>query len=135
MKLSDRAAAFLNEKRFGVLATVNDDGAPQQTVMWYLPQDGTIVMNTRKGRKKDRNLVRDGRASLCVEDAQRYVALRGTISVDDDPERGQASVLAVASRYEGPEEAQRQVDETFSQQHRITLTMTIDHVDEHGFEE
>jgi PPOX class probable F420-dependent enzyme len=135
MKLSDKAAAFLNEKRFGVLATVNADGSPQQTVMWQLPDDDTIVMNTRKGRVKDRNLVRDGRASLCVEEAQRYVTLKGTITVDDDPARGQESVLAVAARYEGEAEAKRQVEEIFSKQHRITLTLHVDHVDEHGFEE
>jgi PPOX class probable F420-dependent enzyme len=135
MKLSEEAAAFLNEKRFGVLATVNADGSPQQTVMWYLPQGDTIVMNTRKGRVKDRNLVRDGRASLCVEEAERYVTLKGVISVDDDAAHGQESVLAVASRYEGEAEAKRQVEEIFSKQHRITLTLHVDHVDVHGFEE
>lgn len=135
MKLSDSARAFLNEKRYGVLATGNDDGSIQQTVMWYLPQGSTIVMNTRKGRKKDRNLDRDGRASLCVEDAERYVALRGRITVDTDREHGQTSARAVASRYEGAEEAERLMAEDFSKQHRITLTMTVDHVDEHGFED
>ena len=33
--LSDKARAFLEEKRFAVLATINQDGTPQLTTMWY----------------------------------------------------------------------------------------------------
>jgi len=135
MKLSKQELDFLNEIRFGVLATVNADGSPQQTVMWYLPVDGdTILMNTKKGRVKDKNLVRDGRASLCIEEGQRYVAMRGTVVVDEDPENGQETMRAVTTRYVGAEEADRQVKEMYSKQHRIALTLKIDSVDTHGFE-
>jgi PPOX class probable F420-dependent enzyme len=136
MTLSQQAFDFLNEIRFGVLATVNADGSPQQTVMWYLPVDGdTILMNTKKGRVKDRNLSQDGRASLCIEEGQRYVAMRGTIVVDNDAENGQATMRAVTTRYVGEEEADRQMAEMYSKQHRITLTLKIDSVDTHGFED
>ena len=136
MKLSERELEFLNEIRFGVLATLNADGAPQQTVMWYLPVDGdTILMNTKKGRVKDKNLERDGRASLCVEDGQRYVSMRGTIVVDNDPENGQETMRSVTTRYVGEEEAERQMNEMYSKQHRIALTLKIDSVDTHGFED
>jgi PPOX class probable F420-dependent enzyme len=135
MKLSEQQLAFLNEIRFGVLATVNADGSPQQTVMWYLPVDGdTILMNTKKGRVKDKNLGRDARVSLCVEEGQKYVAMRGTISVDDDADHGQETMKAVTTRYEGAEVAERQMKEMYSKQHRITLTLKIDSVDTHGFE-
>lgn len=136
MTLSQRELDFLNETRFGVLATVNADGSPQQTVMWYLPVDGkTILMNTKKGRVKDKNLDRDGRASLLVEEGQRYVAMRGVIVVDNDAERGQETMRAVTTRYEGEREAERQMAESFSKQHRITLALQIDSVDTHGFED
>lgn len=136
MKLSTQAFDFLSEVRFGVLATVNADGSPQQTVMWYLPIDrDTILMNTKKGRMKDKNLMRDGRVSLCVEAGQRYVAMRGRIEVDNDAERGQETMRAVTTRYEGVEEADRQMAEIFGKQHRITLTLKIDSVDTHGFED
>ena len=136
MKLTDQQFAFLREIRFGVLATVNADGSPQQTVMWYLPVDGdTIQMNTKKGRIKDKNLERDGRVSLCIEDGQRYVAMRGTIEVDHDPEHGQETMRAVTTRYVGEAEAEKQVNEMYSKQHRIALTLKIDSVDTHGFED
>ena len=136
MKLTEQQLAFLNEIRFGVLATLNSDGTPQQTVMWYLPvDDGTILMNTKKGRVKDKNLERDGRASLCIEEGQKYVAMRGTIVVDNDAERGQETMTAGTTRYVGEEEMERQVAEMYSKQHRITLTLKIDSVDTHGFED
>jgi PPOX class probable F420-dependent enzyme len=136
MTLSQQAFDFLSEVRFGVLATLNADGSPQQTVMWYLPVDrDTILMNTKKGRVKDKNLERDGRVSLCVEEGQRYVAMRGTVIVDHDAERGQETMRAITARYVGEEEADRQMAEIFGQQHRITLTLKIDAVDTHGFED
>lgn len=136
MKLTDQQLAFLREIRFGVLATVNADGSPQQTVMWYLPVDGdTIQMNTKKGRIKDKNLERDGRVSLCIEDGQRYVSMRGTIVVDNDAANGQESMKAITTRYVGVEEMERQFAESYSKQHRITLTLKIDSVDTHGFED
>ncbi len=136
MKLTEQQLAFLNEKRFGVLATVNANGSPQQTVMWYLPQDGnTMLMNTKKGRAKDKNLGRDARASLLIEDGQRYVAMRGRITIDDDADRGQDTMRAITTRYEGREAAEQQIADIYSTQHRITLTLDIERVDTHGFDE
>jgi predicted pyridoxine 5'-phosphate oxidase superfamily flavin-nucleotide-binding protein len=34
-QIADNVRDFLNERRFAVLATINKDGTPQQTVMWY----------------------------------------------------------------------------------------------------
>lgn len=136
IKLSEQQLAFLSETRFGVLATVNADGSPQQTVMWYLPVDNrTILMNTKKRRVKDKNLERDPRVSLLVEDGQRYVAVRGRISVDDDATRGQETMRTITTRYEGAETAARQMEELYSKQHRITLTLDIESIDTHGFDE
>ena len=74
--LSDKAREFLNEKRFAVLATINKDGTPQQTVMWYELQGDEVMMNTAQGRLKDRTLARDPRTSICIEDGQRFVTPR-----------------------------------------------------------
>jgi len=134
VELRDDVRTFLDEKRYGVLATVNASGSPQQTVMWYEPRGNTIVMNTLRGRRKDRNLLRDPRASICVEDGLRYVTLSGTIALDEDPATGQASIAALARRYEGAAEAEKLVRETFGRQERVTLILTVDSVDVHGFD-
>jgi PPOX class probable F420-dependent enzyme len=134
LKLRDDVRSFLEEPRFGVLGTINADGGPQQTVMWYLVRGDTIVMNTRRGRRKDRNLLRDPRASLCVEDDYRYVTFEGTIEMIEDRAVAQADIAALATRYHGPAEAEQRVRDSFSQQERITLLLTVDRVDVHGFD-
>jgi PPOX class probable F420-dependent enzyme len=132
--LRNDVEAFLAEVRFGVLATINADGTPQQTVMWYEPRGETVMMNTLRGRRKDDNLLRDPRASLCVEAGQRYVTLAGTIEIVDDPAVGQADIAALARRYEG-DTAAEMVRTTFAKQERVSLLLHVERVDAHGFDE
>ena len=134
LQLRDDVRAFLEEERFAVLATVNANGSPQQTVMWYELRGDSIVMNTKRGRKKDRNLVRDPRASLCVEDGFRYLTLEGVIEFVEDPATAQADIAALARRYHDPEEAERMAREVFAPQERVTLLLHIERADMHGFD-
>ena len=126
--LSDKARAFLSERRFAVLATLNDDGSVQQTVMWYLLEGNTIVMNTKKGRIKDRNLRRDSRISICVQEGYSYITISGTAELNEDPETGQRDIYRLAVRYNGEATAQRQMIEGFSKEQRETIYLPIQHV-------
>jgi PPOX class probable F420-dependent enzyme len=134
VQLSDDVRTFLEEARFAVLATVNANGSPQQTVMWYEPRGDTIVMNTRRGRKKDRNLIRDSRASLCIEDGFRYVTLEGVIEMVDDPATAQTDIAALARRYHDVAEAEKMAREVFASQERVTLLLHVERTDVHGFD-
>lgn len=131
-QLTEKAREFLNEKRFAVLATINTDGTPQQTVMWYELQGDEIMMNTARGRLKDRNLDRDPRISICVEDGQRFVTLRGIVALNDEQEVAQADIARLSARYNGPERA-RESTPSFRKEHRITLRMKIEGALERGF--
>jgi len=68
---------------FGNLATLMPDGRPQVTPVWC-DYDGTyVVVNSAKGRQKDRNMRRDNRVSLSIMDPNnpyRYVEIRGTVA-------------------------------------------------------
>lgn len=134
MELRDDVRAFLQEERFAVLGTINESGSPQQTVMWYEVRGDTIVMNTKRGRRKDRNLLRDHRASICVEDGYRYVTIEGTIEPNDNQGIAQADIAALALRYHGPEEAAELVRATFSTQERVSLILRISRIEVHGFD-
>lgn len=134
MQLREDVRTFLEEERFAVLATVNANGSPQQTVMWYELRGDTIVMNTKRGRKKDRNLSRDSRASVCVEDGFRYVTLDGVIEFIEDPATAQADIAALARRYHDAETAEQMAREVFAPQERVTLALHIDRADVHGFD-
>jgi len=134
VRLREDVRTFLEEARFAVLATVNANGSPQQTVMWYELRGDTIVMNTRRGRKKDRNLIRDPRVSLCIEDGFRYVTLEGSIEMVDDPATGQADIAALARRYHNAAKAEQMVRDEFAFQERVTLLLHVERADVHGFD-
>lgn len=126
--ISTRVRAFLNERRFAVLATINKDGSPQLTTMWYLLEGETIVMNTKAGRIKERNMRRDPRISICLEDGYNYVTISGTVEMIEDQEIAQRDIYRLAVRYDGEEDAQRQMEEKFSKERRVTLHLKCEHV-------
>jgi|SRR5438128_8671347 len=126
--LSDKARAFLLERRFAVLGTINKDGSPQLTTMWYLLEGDTIVMNTKAGRVKDRNMRRDPRISVCVVDGYDYVTISGTVEMIDDPEISQRDIHRLALRYDGEESARQQMEKQFSKETRVTLHLKCGHI-------
>ena len=130
-KLSDKARAFLQEPRFAVLGTLNEDGPPQLTTMWYLLEGDTIMMNTKAGRLKDRNMRRDPHISICVPDGYSYVTISGTVEMIDDPQISQQDIYRLAVHYDGEESAKQQMEEQFSRETRVTLHLRCNHVIEH----
>jgi PPOX class probable F420-dependent enzyme len=135
MTLSDAVRAFLTEKRFAVLATINADGSPQQTVMWYELQGDEIMMNTRDGRVKASNFRRDPRASICVEDGYRGVTIQGTVRLIEDPEIAQADIRRLAVLNHGLEKGAAMAENSFAKQRRLTIRLPIEHVMPHGLDE
>jgi PPOX class probable F420-dependent enzyme len=76
-------ADLFRKPAFASLATLNPDGSPQVTPVW-VDFDGThIIVNTARGRVKDRNLQREPRVALSIPDPDnpyRYVAIQGRVS-------------------------------------------------------
>ena len=130
--LSDSVRAFLQGRRFAVAATINPDGTPHQTVMWYDLRGDSIIMNTTAGAVKVKNLRRDARIFMCIEDEYRYVNIVGRAELDFDPARTQADIAALAERYEGPDARESMVRNTFSKQDRVTIHVAIERVEPHG---
>jgi PPOX class probable F420-dependent enzyme len=113
--------------RYPVLAALDTDGAPSQSVMWFdLDPDrpDTVTMNTKVGRAKERFLRRDPRCSLCFEEDLTWIALQGTVELDDDRERSMRDIRALAVRYgSNPDQ--------FIGQERVTLRMRVERVIRH----
>lgn len=132
--LTDELRRFLEEgPRFAVAATINEDGTPQQTVMWYALRGDEIMMNTARGRVKDRNLRRDPRLSIAVEDGYRAVTIRGTARLVDDQATAQPDIQSLATRYDGAEAAEQQMREIFSKQERVSIYVALERITTHGF--
>lgn len=127
-QLSDTARRFLEDQRFAVLATINPDGTPQLSPVWYELQGDEIMMNTRRGRVKDRNLRRDPRCSICVEDGYTWIAISGTAHLIDEPGIAQDDIRHLSTINHGEEIAERQMVDQFSKQVRATIRLSIDRV-------
>lgn len=126
--LSAEGRTFLEAPRYAVLATIDPDGTPQLSVVWYELRGDVVMMNTARGRVKDRNMRRDPRVTLCIEEGLEYVSLQGRVEIIDDLDTAQRDIHALAVRYDGPEAAQKQVERQFAREQRVTLLMHIDRV-------
>jgi hypothetical protein len=71
--------AFLLEQKVVVCATNGVRGWPHLMPLWYVVRDEQIWAWTYAKAQKTRNLERDPRASLQVEDGERYEELRGVM--------------------------------------------------------
>ena len=123
-RLEGDALAFVDDpRRFATLATINPDGTPHLAIIWYAPQpDGSILLNSKLGRRWPDNLLRDPRCSLAVEDGMEWVTIRGEVDVIDDRAQGIEDICALAVRYEGDDAAALEVRfAEFRKQDRISF--------------
>ena len=102
----DEVESFLAGAMKLQVATVNPDGTPHLTTLFYVVQDGSIVFWTYASSQKIKNLERDPRLSALVEDGEDYFELRGvSISGTGKLVRDEAGIrkigTAVAQRMVG----------------------------------
>ena len=72
-------ASLLDESRVVICATNGLDGWPHLMPLWYVIRDGEIWSWTYARSQKVRNLERDPRATLQIEDGDSYDQLRGVM--------------------------------------------------------
>ncbi len=114
----DELRAFLEEQRKVIVATIGPGGRPHLMPLWYVPDGLELIGWTYAKSQKVRNLERDPRATLEVEDGVLYHELRGTmLECDVEIERATERVLdyglAIFRRYVGeqlPDEVRRTVE-------------------------
>ncbi|MFF2060610.1 PPOX class F420-dependent oxidoreductase [Streptomyces sp. NPDC058200] len=105
----DEWHAFVSEgTRTGKLSTVRADGSPHIAPIWFVLDGDDLVFNTGRETVKGRNLLRDGRVALCVDDEQppfAFVVIQGRADIDEDPDQLRVWATRVAARYMGEERA------------------------------
>ncbi len=77
---------FLAGRRVAVLVTIDGDGRPVPTPIWYLYRDGLFYFRTASDAVKTENVRRDPRVSICVQDERppyRAVIVHGRAEVRD----------------------------------------------------
>ncbi|MGA6173589.1 PPOX class F420-dependent oxidoreductase [Streptomyces sp. NPDC012600] len=102
--------AFLSEgTRTAKVSTVRADGSPHIAPVWFLLDGDSLVFNTGKKSVKGRNLERDGRVSLCVDDDRppyAFAVVQGRAELSEDPEELLRWATRIAGRYVRPEAAE-----------------------------
>ena len=96
---------LFSKRAFASLATIMPNGEPQVTPVWCDLDGDLVVINSVKGRQKDRNLRRDPRVALAVIDPDnpyRYLELRGKV-VEITEEGADAHINKMAKKYLGAE--------------------------------
>ncbi|MFK0170629.1 PPOX class F420-dependent oxidoreductase [Streptomyces sp. NPDC090306] len=95
--------------RTAKLSTVRADGSPHVAPVWFLLDGTDVVFNTGKDTVKGRNLARDGRVALCVDDDRPpfgFVVLQGRADLSEDLADVRAWATRIAARYMGAERAE-----------------------------
>jgi PPOX class probable F420-dependent enzyme len=104
----DELRAFLDEQRIVQVATVGPQGRPHLVPLWYVVEDGGDALRgwTYAASQKAKNLERDPRATISIDDGVQYQELRGVmmecdVEVERDPELVADYGMALFERY-GP---------------------------------
>lgn len=104
----------LFEKRsIAHLGTVAPDGAPHVTPTWVDREGDVVLVNTVRGRRKERNVRADDRVALSICDPAnpyRHVAIRGTVD-EVTTEGADEHVDELAARYLGVDRYPNRDDE------------------------
>ncbi|MGW1882474.1 PPOX class F420-dependent oxidoreductase [Streptomyces sp. NPDC001970] len=102
--------AFVSEgTRTGKLSTVRADGSPHVAPVWFVLDGDDVVLNTGKQTVKGRNLARDGRVALCVDEDRppySFVLIRGWAELSEDPGELRHWATRIGARYMGEERAE-----------------------------
>src|SRR5580698_3355714 len=107
IKMTDaEVEAFLRDGRTMSFATMNHDATIHVVAMWYGFLEGAIAFETKAKSQKVRNLRRDPRITVLVEDGDYYEELRGvelvgTAEIVEDPDRMWVLGVDLFERYYG----------------------------------
>jgi PPOX class probable F420-dependent enzyme len=81
--IEGHAEELLKAKNFAHVSTLREDGSVHAAPVWVDVQDGRPVLNTAEGRAWPRNLERDPRVTLTVQNLENpyeYLEIRGTVA-------------------------------------------------------
>ncbi|PWH11718.1 MAG: PPOX class F420-dependent oxidoreductase [Anaerolineae bacterium] len=95
--LKDETRAFL------FLATIMPDGSPQVTPIWFNHDGEHILINSAKGRVKDRNMRARPQVAMVIQDPNnpyRYLQIRGRV-LEISEEGGLQHINTLALKYTG----------------------------------
>jgi PPOX class probable F420-dependent enzyme len=100
---------LLGSVRTATLATVRTDGRPHAAPIWYDLDGETFVFTTGKDTVKGKNLARDARVSLCIDDERppfHFVVVEGVATIADGDPDLLFWATRLGARYMGEDQAE-----------------------------
>jgi PPOX class probable F420-dependent enzyme len=102
IEVSAQADALLGSDAVAHVWTSNPDSTPQVSVVWVIAQGDEIVFGTDASSQKAKNLRRDDRIVLSIEDTernergfQRHLLIRGRARLEPGPDPALMDRLAM----------------------------------------
>ncbi len=107
VRIEGRAEELLRAKNFCHVATLREDGTVHTAPVWVdVDGDGLAVLNSAEGRAWPRNLERDPRVTLTVQNLDNpyeYVEIRGRVA-ERTNDGADEHIDALAKKYLGVDE-------------------------------
>ena len=101
--IPDKYRDLFTKRAFASLGTLMPDGSPQVTPVWCDIEGDRVIVNTAKGRQKDKNMQKNSRVALSILDPDnpyRYLEIRGTVETITE-EGADAHIDKMAKKYMG----------------------------------
>lgn len=101
--IPDKYRDLFSKRAFASLATLMPDGSAQVTPVWCDFDGEHVVVNSAKGRQKDKNIRREPRVALAIIDPDnpyRYLEIRGRV-VEITEQGADAHIDKMAKKYLG----------------------------------
>lgn len=106
MTAEQRRDFLLTGTRTGVLATVRADGRPHAAPIWFTLDGDDVLFTTGADTVKGRNLRREGRALMVVDESTPpfdFVTLEGPVDISEDLDEMLHWATVLGARYMGDE--------------------------------
>lgn len=101
--IPDQFKDLFKKVAFAHLATIMPDGSPQVTPVWFDYDGNHFRVNSAKGRIKDKNMRRNRKVALSIQDPDnpyRYLGVRGEV-VETTEQGADDHIDALAQKYLG----------------------------------
>ena len=115
----------LNEEHVAALVTLNEDGSPHVTPVWYMHRAGSLQIVTNESYVKVRNIRRDPRVAVSIASDSEpywYVVFEGKAAVEHRNVEGRTLDMCV--RYQGPEAGAEYARELLSEEGTVILEVS-----------
>lgn len=105
-KIPEEYEDLFERRTFAHFATMMEDGTPQVTPVWVDYDGEHVLINTARGRQKERNVSRDPKVGVSItdpDDPYRFVSIRGEVEAITE-EGAVEHIDSLARRYMDVEE-------------------------------